>query len=130
MGLFSSAKCRDRIWLIAKFQMRHRHIPGLQRSWHNIICDALPVRVYILRELFAPYYNVSTTSFIWLQPRPIKLFRQFISNTDIEMWTKLYYPAHVGILILAINVIESISRKTKVACTHKLIAVYLAITYF
>ena len=46
-GLFSSAKCRDRLWVIAKFQMRHRlrPIPGLQLSWHNIIYDALAVRV-------------------------------------------------------------------------------------
>ena len=54
LGLFSSAEYRDRHWLIAKFQMRHRLIPGLKPSWHNIIYDALPIRVYILRELFAP----------------------------------------------------------------------------
>ena len=48
------AEYRDRHWLIAKFQMRHRLIPELKPSWHNIIYDALPIRVYILRELFAP----------------------------------------------------------------------------
>ena len=55
LGLLSSAEYRNRLWLITKFQMRHRLISGLQRSWHNIIYDALPNSVYILRELFAPY---------------------------------------------------------------------------
>ena len=39
---------------------------GLQWSWHNIIYDALPVKVYLLPELFAPYCNLLYI----IQPRP------------------------------------------------------------
>ena len=53
LGLFSSAKCRDRIWQIAKFLMRHRLIVDCSGVGINIIYDALPVK--------APYCNVSTT---------------------------------------------------------------------
>ena len=41
LGLLSSAKCRYRLWLIAKFQMRHRLLHGLQRAGlisSKIIC--------------------------------------------------------------------------------------------
>ena len=45
--------------------MRHRLIRGLQWSWHNIIYDALPVKVYLFPELFAPCCNLYI-----IQPRP------------------------------------------------------------
>ena len=98
--LFSSAKlCPDRLWLLAKFQMRHRLIRGLQQSWHNIIYDALPVKVYIFPELFAPcrpplqcIYHL----FYMIQPRPTN---NLDSVSLILIWrcAKIYYPAHVCI---------------------------------
>ena len=126
LGLLRSAKCRDRLWpcwLIAKFQMRHRLLPGLQRaclisSSTTMLC--LLRFVYCVHELFAPYCYVSTTSSIYMiepgSTNNLGIYRQFISNTDMEK--KISYTAHV---LLALNAAESISKWRIGACTHKLL---------
>ena len=62
-----------------------------------------------------------------IQPGPIN---NLDSVSLILIWrcVKIYYPAHVGIL-LALNAIECISRKTKGTCTHKLLLCSLSGDY-
>ena len=106
------------VQITAKFQMRHLGL-YLGCSGAGIISSTM---LCLLGFIYCVNYFHHIAMYLPppLYMIPINTFRQCIPNTNIWRWVKIYYLAHVCIL-LALNAIESRSRKTKSACTHKLL---------